>query len=60
MSGARGSYRKITDKERETLIRFYNNGMTSKGAGCCTLIKQASDETGLSEEKIKVCLFNPI
>jgi hypothetical protein len=49
------AYRKISDKEREILIRFYDErGMVSKGARYSTLIEEAARETNLSTEQVKV------
>lgn len=52
---ARGSYRRISDKERDILVRYYDHeGMTSKGTSCAKLIEEAAQETGLDEERVKV------
>lgn len=56
------TYRKITDKQRETLMKYYNDyGMVSKGARYLKLIEECSKETGLTTEQVKVsynCLYH--
>ena len=51
----RTSYRKITDKQREILIRYYDeHGMVSKGARYSKLIEECSKESSLTTEQVKV------
>lgn len=48
----RGAYNKINDSQREILVRYFNNGMTSKTAAYKQQIEAAAKESNLSEEQV--------
>ena len=49
------SYKIMTDEQKEVLIRFYRQGMTS--TTMFDKIKRAAEETNLSAERVKVYLY---
>lgn len=53
MSG-RSKYQRISDIQREVLVRYYDKGMTSKAISHQTMIEAAAKEAKLSEERVKV------
>ena len=50
----RGTYKKISDAERDVLVKHYNAGMTSISEAFTSKIAEAANEAGISIERVKV------